>query len=402
MRTVTLKPGHVRPVYFGHPWVFAQAVQSVTGGVLAGDEVLVVDPRGTAMGRGLYSPGSAIPVRMFTRDADTPIDGALFRARIERAVERRRMLGLPNTTYGRETNAYRLVHAEGDDLPGLVVDLFDDVAVIQLNTIGMHRHEGLVFDALASVVRPRAIIDRTPPAVAKAEGFERTNGVVRGDPNVASLRFVERGLRFEVPLEMSQKTGFYLDQRLLRARVEQLSQGKRVLDAYCFVGTFALAAARGGAREVVAVDQSAVALDVAAICARNNGLSEVLQFVRGDAKKALASASKDGGFDVCVCDPPKLAPKRGAQKGALSAYRAIAAAGCRATKPGGVLVLCSCSSAVSMEELIRALALGARDSRMKAVVLERHHQGPDHPVPAAFPEGLYLKSVIARVETLES
>ncbi|HVY49666.1 MAG TPA: class I SAM-dependent methyltransferase, partial [Minicystis sp.] len=232
------------------------------------------------------------------------------------------------------------------------------------------------------------------------EGFEPGAGVVRGDATLDALRFKERGLSFEIPLALGQKTGFYLDQRALRARIEQLARGRRVLDAFTFVGTFALAAARGGAKEVVAIDENPLALEVAATCARDNGLESSVRFVREDAKKALQDAGRAGGFDLVICDPPKLAPSRASKDGALGAYRSLAAAGCRATRPGGLLVLCSCSSAVGLDDLTRALALGARESRVEATVFDRHFQAGDHPVPAAFPEGLYLKSVIARVEAL--
>lgn len=399
MPIVTLKPGHVRPVWSGHPWVFAQAIARIEGGAVAGDEVTVVDPHGTVLGRGLYTPRSAIPVRLFTRD-DTPIDGAVFRRHIERAIAHRRELGLPSVVPGHETDAYRLVHAEGDGLPSLTIDIFADVAVVQLNTIGVKLREGVVFDALQATLAPRAIIDRTPATQAKMEGFEPSVGVVRGDRTVDALRFQERGLRYEIPLSLTQKTGFYFDQRALRARIEQLSRGRRVLDAYSFVGSFAMAAARGGATEVVAVDESAVAIEVGAECARRNGLGDRIKHVREDARQAFQEASTRGGFDLVICDPPKLAPSRGAKDGALHAYKNLASAACRATRPGGILVFCSCSSAVSLDDLTRALAVGAREARMQAMVFDRHFQGGDHPVPAAFPEGLYLKAVIARVETL--
>ena len=172
-----------------------------------------------------------------------------------------------------------------------------------------------------------------------------------------------------------------------------------MLDTFTFVGTFAMAAARG-AKEVLAVDESPLALEIAATCARQNGLEGVITFSREDAKKALATAARDGGYDLVICDPPKLAPSRSAKDGALGAYRSLAGAGCRATRPGGVLVLCSCSSAVGLDDLTRALALGARDVRMQATVFDRHFQAGDHPVLAAFPEGLYLKTLVARVEAL--
>jgi 23S rRNA (cytosine1962-C5)-methyltransferase len=336
---------------------------------------------------------------MYTR-SDTPVDAALFRQRIERAIAHRRDLGLPGKMPGHETDAFRLVHAEGDGLPGLVVDVFGDVLAAQLGTIGVKRREGVIFDALQAAFAPRAIVDRTPAPVAKLEGFVPGSGVVRGDATLDRLQFTERGLRYAIPLSLGQKTGFYLDQRPLRTRVEQLAHGRRVLDLFSFVGTFAMAAARGGAREVVAVDESATALDVGAACARDNGLFDRITFMRDDARKALARASRQEGFDLVICDPPKLSATRASKEGALPAYRRLAAGACRATRPGGLVVLCSCSGAVGLDDLTRALALGARDARMQAAVFDRHFQGADHPVPAAFPEGLYLKSLIARVDVL--
>ncbi len=397
MARVTLKAGHVRPVFFGHPWVFQQAVDRVEGGANAGDEVRVVDPQGNLLGSGLYSPKSAIAVRMFTRDA-TPIDGALVTERIARAKKRREELHLPNASAGRLTDGYRLVHGEGDDLPGLIVDVFGDVVAVQLNTIGIKRREGLVFEALHELLRPRAILDRTPESVERLEGFEPGSGVVRGDPSVASLRFSERGFAYDVPISIGQKTGFYFDQREVRARVEDLAKGRTVLDTYTFVGSFALAAARGGATQVLAVDDSAQAVAIGAEIAHANHLDGVIRFTKQEASRALSEASNHGGYGLVVCDPPKLAPSRANRDVALGAYRKIARAGCRATSPGGILVLCSCSSAVSTEDLVRALALGAADVRTRATVFERHIQGPDHPIPAAFPEGLYLKALFCHVD----
>lgn len=391
MPTIHLKAGHVQPIWSGHPWVYAQAIDRVEGGATAGEEVHVVDPRGNLLGRGFYTPGSAIPVRLLVRDARTHLDVAFFRARIERAIALRASLGLPNE----HTNGFRLVHAEGDGLPGLIVDRFGDVLAIQLGTFGMKERDALVHEALSVAVGPRAIVDRTSPRTAKAEGFEASGGVVRGD-EVRELVLVERGLRFRIPLELGQKTGFYFDQRPLRARVEQLAHGKRVLDAYCYVGAFAVAAARGGAREVVAVDESALAVEVGAECAVMNGVADRVKFAKEDARRALADAK--GSFDLVIADPPRLAPTRGARDQALVAYSKLAENACRATRPGGLVILCSCSAAVDLAALTRALATGATRVNMEATVLERWFQGADHPVPAAFGEGLYLKALIARVD----
>lgn len=389
--TVRLKPGHVQPVWVGHPWVYAQAIDRVEGGATAGDEVSVVDPRGNLLGRGFYSPGSAIPVRLLVRDAKTRLDASFFRARLQRAMALRASLALPSD----HTTGFRLVHAEGDGLPGLMVDKYGDVLAVQFGTIGMKQREALVFEALASLVGPKAILDRTSPQTAKTEGFDASATVARGE-KVEALEFVERGLRFRVPADLGQKTGFYFDQRALRGRVEQLAHGARVLDAYSYVGAFAIAAARGGAREVVAVDESALAVEVGAECAEANGVGDRVKFAKEDARRALAEAH--GSFDLVIADPPRLAPTRGARQGALVAYGKLAENACRATKPGGLLVLCSCSAAVDLVALTRALAAGATRANLDATVLERWFQGADHPVPAAFGEGLYLKALVARID----
>ena len=389
--TLHLKPGHVQPVWAGHPWVYAQAVERVEGGATAGDEVRVVDPRGNLLGRGFYSPKSAIVVRVLARDEKTRFDGKFFHERVGRADAWRKQCELPSP----ETNGFRLVHAEGDDLPGLVVDRFGDAICVQFTTFGMKLRESLVLQALLDVVRPTTVIDRTSAGAAKVEGFEAASGVVLGE-DTKELVFLERRLRWAIPLELGQKTGFYFDQRPLRARIEALSKGKRVLDAYSFVGPFALAAARGGATDVVACDENALALEVGASCARLNGLEGRVQWVREPARKVLEDAKS--GFDVVLLDPPRLASTRGGRENALVAYTKIAELGCRATRPGGYLALSSCSAAVDMNALTRALATGALRANREAIVVERFFQGPDHPVLAAHAEGLYLKSLLARIE----
>jgi 23S rRNA (cytosine1962-C5)-methyltransferase len=291
----------------------------------------------------------------------------------------------------------RLVHGEGDELPGLIVDQLGDVLSLQLGTIGMKRRLEQVLTALRTL-NPRAIVDRTSERSAKMEGFSADRGVLEGADDVSAFEFRERGLEFRIPFELGQKTGYYLDQRPLRARIEALAAGRRVLDTFCYVGSCAFAAARGGASEVRGVDSSKLAIEVGAECAARNGLAERVQLVEGDAQAALRAAADQGGYDLVVCDPPKLAPNRGARRRAVDVMRKLAAAGCRATTNSGLFVLCSCSAAIGLSELTRALALGARDAGARAIVLERVFQGADHPVPAPFPEGLYLTSLVARIE----
>ncbi len=391
---LTLKAGHVQPIWAGHPWVFAQAVARIEGQPAAGSEVVVIDAKGAPLGRGLYSPGSAIAVRLFTRDVECAVDAALFEQRIRLAVARRAAQGLPNA----ETTGLRWVHAEGDGLPGLIVDRLGDDVAVQWGTIGLKQREGWILDILERELRPRAIVDRTSARAAQQEGFTPGEGVQRGDATVSAFEFKERGLAFRVPLSLAQKTGFYFDQRPLRARVEELSCGKRVLDAYCYVGSVALSAARGGATEVVAVDTSLPALEVATQAALDNGFAGQVRCLQADAVAELGRSH--AAFDLVVCDPPKLAPTRSARARGQNAMRRLAGAASSAVRDGGLIVLSSCSAAIGSAELARALALGSRDVGRQALVLERLYQGPDHPVPAAFPEGLYLSSVIAESRCL--
>ena len=388
---IYLKPGHIQPVWAGHPWVFAQAVARIDGAPEAGAEVVVCDPRGEPLGRGLYSPRSAIAVRLFTRDPEQAIDTAFLEQGVRRAIARRAAHGLPSA----ETTGYRALHAEGDGVPGLIVDVLGDVLAVQFGTVGLALRAPALLDLLEACFRPRAIVDRTSLKIAQQEGFTAELGVRRGDRSLASFQFRERGMGYDIPLTLAQKTGFYFDQRPLRARVEALSRGRRVLDTYAYVGSIALAAARGGASQVVAVDTSGPALEVGARIARDNGLGEAVRYVKGDALAELERAR--GAFDLVVCDPPKLAPNRTAAVKAIQTMRRLSAAACAALADGGVLVSCSCSAALGHGELARALALGARDAGRTAFVLERLFQGADHPVPAAFPEGLYLSSIIAEV-----
>lgn len=393
MPTVRVKAGHIQPVWAGHPWVYAQAIERIEGGATAGDEVRVVDPRGNFLGRGFYSPASAIPVRILVRDDATKIDGHFFHARLARAIANRAVLGLPSA----ETTGYRLVHAEGDGLPGLIVDKLGDTLAVQLVTFGMKTREGIILQALHDLLAPKTILDRTPVAAAKAEGFELGGIVVRGDAPT-ELAFRERGFQFRIPMDLGQKTGFYFDQRPLRALVEEIANGKTVIDAFSYVGPFALAAARGGAKEVLAVDQSALAIEIGARIAQDNGLGGRIQWAKQDAAHALKNAAERGGVDLALADPPRLAKARGERSGALVAYAKIAEHACRAVVPGGIVVLSSCSSAVDLGSLTRALATGALRVGRQAAVIHRSFQGPDHPVLAAHPEGLYLKTVVARLD----
>lgn len=392
---LTLRPGHVKPVWSGHPWVFAQAVGRLDGGPAAGDVVEVVDPEGRFLGRGFYSPGSAIPVRLLTRRLDEPLDDDLLRRRVTAAAARReRLLGLPSDA----TDGFRLLHAEGDELSGVIVDRYDDVACVQLLTLGVKRREEALFDAVAALPGITRVVEIAGGEGQRREGIEATTRTVRGAA-VDTLAFRERGFALRVPLSLAQKTGYYFDQRENRARVEELSRGRRVLDACSYLGGFALAAARGDASGVVAVDRSEAVLAAAGEGAAANGLGGRIEWRLADVRRDLGVWADAGErFELVVLDPPKLAPTARHLDRARPAYEGLNAAALRLVAPGGVLVTCSCSAALGAEELLRLVAGAARRVGRRASVLAIGGQAPDHPTPVAFPEGRYLTCAFLAVE----
>ncbi len=394
MPTVRIRPGHVRPLWAGHPWVYAQAIASIDGTPAAGDAVDVVDPQGKWLGAGFYSPKSAFAVRILSRQHGEALDAAFFESRLRAArALRRDWLGLPNA----QTTGYRLVHAEGDGLSGLIVDIYDDVACVQLLTAGMKRREAELFAAIAKVTEARSILEVPSHDHQAIEGFSVESRVVHG-PAVDALRFSELGFAYELPAQSMQKTGFYFDQRDNRARLQALCHGRRVLDAFCYMGSFALSAARGGAREVLALDRSEAALAAGGLVAQRAGLAERIRYERADVKKTLPEMIVRGErFDVIVLDPPKLATSVKHLERARKAYRHWNSQALRLVEPGGLLVSCSCSAAMQPLDFVRTLALSAADAGRELSLLELGEQAPDHPTPAAFDEGRYLKAAFLRV-----
>lgn len=393
-----LRPGFVQPIWQGHPWVFAQAIARTVGAPAAGDEVVVFDPQGKALGRGYWSPESAIPVRILTRDAGASLDETFLRGRIAEAARwRRELASLPAPSH----TGYRLVNAEGDGLPGLTVDVFGDAACVQFGTAGMKRREGAILDAVIESASVKRVYEVSSERHQQREGFAVTDGLVRGDPS-PWLEFIEGEVRFRVPAPGSegggQKTGYYFDQRENRALVGTLSKGRRVLDAYSYVGGFALAAAKGGAREVLSVDSSIHAINAGQRVAEENGLAGVITHQRGDAKMVMSHlADKAERFDVVVLDPPKLAHSAREVEKATGHYRKLNAMAARVLAPGGLLVTCSCSGSVSSDVFLRAVSAGVRDAGRDATVLSVRGAAVDHPSPVAFSEGRYLKCVLLRL-----
>lgn len=373
--------------------MFAQAIEHVDGAPAEGAVAEIRDPKGRFLGRGFWSPNSAIPIRIVTRDEDEPLDEAALVRRVERAKARREAVGLPNA----DTDGYRLIHAEGDDLPGLIVDIYRDVAVVQLLTIGMKLREDALFGAIARVAGARVVAEARGGRAQSKEGIEVTPRVVRG-PDIDRLVFKERGFEYEIEMSLAQKTGFYFDQRENRAIVERLAKGRRVLDLYSYVGGFSLAAARGGASSVHAYDSNAGVVAEGAVIANKNGLSDRIQIARGDARRVLAKLGDQGvRYDLAIVDPPKLAPSVRHLNRAVGAYRRLNARAFSVVERGGFVATCSCSGALRAQEMVRMLALAARDANRHVRLLHMGQQGMDHPVPAAFPEGRYLKCAILEV-----
>jgi 23S rRNA (cytosine1962-C5)-methyltransferase len=389
MVTVTLKRGRAKPIWFGHPWVYSEALEGGDG-IEPGDEVRIVDHDGRFVGRGFANPRSQIRVRVATR-RDAPLDGVWLRARLEAARDLRRRLGLPSEA----TTAYRLVNSEGDALPGLIVDVFGDAVSVQFTTLAMKRRENEVYDALGALLAPRTTYEVPAGGVAKIEGFHAEARVVRGEPR-PSVECKENGIVLEVEPLAGQKTGTFLDQRENRAMVERLAKDAKVLDLYSYAGGFGLAAARGGAASVTCVDVSARALERAKAHFEKNAFAAPT-LVEADAFRYLEQAPA-GGFDLVVCDPPKFARARKDLEAALKGYRRLNALAMQAAAPGAILCTASCSQLVDAVEFERMLAGAAKDAHRTLQVAHLGGAGPDHVVPVGFPEGKYLKFIVGRLD----
>jgi 23S rRNA (cytosine1962-C5)-methyltransferase len=385
---VVLRQGRARPLWFGHPWVYANGVARVEGDPAPGDVVALCDHDGRFIGQGFYNPRSQIPVRLCTR-ADQPVDAAFFRARIARARAARARLGLPSA----ETNVYRLVNSEGDDLPGLVVDVYGDAAVVQITTLGISARRNEIFDALEAELGSKTIFEISPASYAELEGFAAGSRVARGEQRT-SVSVLEDGVALEVEPLSGQKTGMFIDQRETRARVGALSKGARVLDLYAYAGGFSLAAGRGGAKAVTAVDSSARAVARTLAHADKNGVK--IEAVEADAFRFLETATPRS-FDLLVVDPPKFARARKDLEAARKGYERLNSLAMQAATPGAILVTCSCSQNVDAETFERIVAAGAKQAGREVRVFERRGPAADHLLPPGFTEGQYLKVLLCYV-----
>lgn len=386
MLAIRLAAGRGRRAASGHPWVFRNEIAAIDPGCQPGSLVTVRDARGRPVGRGVYNPRSQIAVRLLAWDDATP-DAGLVSRRIQAALaHRQRFLADPSTC--------RLVFAEADGLPGLVVDRFGDVLVVQFLALAAEVFREPVLDTLESLVRPRGIFVRNDAPVRDLEGLAREVGWARGGgPTTAVIR--ENGLQIEVDFERGQKTGHFLDQRDNRRAIRPFCHNARVLDVFCHTGGFALNAAAGGASSVTGIDGSEDALAGAARNAARNGFEHVCRWEAGNAFDRLRELVRARAeFDVVVLDPPAFAKNQAALEGALRGYKEINLRGVRLLKPGGFLVTCSCSHHVPAELLLEVVRDAAADAGRRLRLLEQRGQPPDHPVLLAAPETSYLKCFI--------
>lgn len=382
-----MKPREERRLRQGHLWVFANEVVEIPRAVPAGSLVEVVDSRGRSWGLAAFHPHSLITARLLGKDVQD-LDAGTFRRRFAAALAlRQRLFGSAAT--------YRLCFGESDGLPGLVVDRYGAILVVQILCAAMEARREAITAVLVELFAPQAVVERSDSEWRRLEGLERRTGLLYGElPETLEVDL--EGIRYEVDPLGGQKTGLFLDQRLNRPAVARYCRGARVLDCFTHTGGFALHAAQAGAREVVAVDSSDACLQALERNAARNGVRVVPR--QADVFAWLEAAATQGErFDVVILDPPSLAPRRKDAAAARKAYRRLNELAMRIAAPGGILATATCSQHIREDVFFGEIRHAAVAARRSLQWLERRYQSPDHPVLPAMPETLYLKMGIFRV-----
>lgn len=377
-----LKPARERRVEMGHPWIFRSDIDRVEASAQPGDVVDVHAARGRFLGRAYYNPASMITLRMLTRH-DEPIDRDFFYRRVQQAYDYREAFC--------DLDSCRLIFAESDRLPALIVDSFGDVLVMQCLALGMERYKQDVTDALVELLHPAGIYERSDVPVRALEGLEQYTGLRYGQvPD--RVEMVENGVHFWVDVKQGQKTGFFLDQKENRAAIAPFVRDARVLDCFTHTGSFALHAGHYGAREVTGVDISEYACQFATENARLNGLEDRVHFQEANAFDLLAEQSRHGEkYDVIILDPPAFTKTRAAVASAARGYKEINLRAMKMVREGGYLVTCSCSQHILPAHFLEIVRDAARDAHVQLRQVEYRTQGRDHPILPAAPETQYLK-----------
>jgi 23S rRNA (cytosine1962-C5)-methyltransferase len=392
MRSITLRPEAFKRFTTGHPWVYSnEIVMDVAAkGIEAGSLVRLLRADGSPLAIAIFNPHTLIAARRLTDDLGATIDAAFFAARLQSAQAlRQRLFGSP---------FYRLIHAEADGMPGLVMDRFGDLMVVQINTAGMEKLWPEISTALEQVVGPKQILLRCDSPAREFEGLSAYVKMAKGELDGAT-ELTENNLRFLADAREGQKTGWFYDQRDNRAAVAGLVEGARVLDLYCYAGGFALAAAAGGARAVVAIDRSEPALTLAKQAADLNGFAERCSFRKADAFEELERLAKAGErFEVVIADPPAFVKSKKDLNQGARAYRKLARLCAALVKPGGFLFIASCSHNMPVAEFERQVNRGLVDTSRGARILRAAGAAADHPLHPALPESAYLKSLLLQLD----
>jgi len=390
---ILLKAGREKSLLRRHPWIFSGAIERVDGAPFSGDTLPVRDGAGNVLARAAYNPDSQISARVWSFSKTEKVDAEFFRGRIADALAARNGLNL-----ARDSSGMRLIHAESDGLPGLIVDQYGDVLVMQIGSAGAERWRDTCADMLQECCKPACIYERSDSDSRALEGLEPRNGVLRGTlPD--NVEVVENDLRFRVDVAAGQKTGFYLDQRDNRALTGTLAHDKDVLNCFCYTGGFSLYALRGGAKSVLSIDASGEALRIAAENLANNGLdSSRAEWLEADVFLALRTLrDQNRKFDLIILDPPKFAPTAAFAEKAARGYKDINLLAFKLLRPGGLLFTYSCSGGISEDLFQKIVAGAALDAGVDAQIVHYLHASADHPVLLSFPEGAYLKGLVLRV-----
>ena len=391
---VILKKGEGRTLKAGGAWIFDNEIDKVEGTPEDGSLVEVRDFDGYGMGTGFYNSRSKIRVRMMSRKAGQVIDRDFLRMRVQNAWDYRKKTV--------DTSSCRIIFGEADFLPGLVVDKFSDVLVVQSLALGIDRMKEEILSLLVEALRAdgveiRGIYERSDAKVREQEGLPRQKGFIRAE-FPTRVQIVENGVRYEVDVEDGQKTGFFLDQKYNRLAIQRLCRDARVLDCFTHTGSFALNAGIAGASSVLGVDASQLAVDQARINAELNGLSDRVQFQCADVFDLLPELERQGEqFDVVILDPPAFAKSRASVKNATRGYRDINLRGMKLVRDGGYLATCSCSHFMTYELFTQTIAQAARSAHVRLRQVEYRTQAPDHPILWAADESYYLKFYIFQV-----
>lgn len=395
MKILQLNKGRESSLLRRHPWIFSGAIDRVTGNPSAGETIRVQDSSGKSLGVAGYSPSSQIRARMWSFTNDEVVDESFFMRRLRASVARREtMLNDPQRT------GCRLVYGESDDLPGLIVDRYGDYLVCQFLFAGVEKWKSEIVEHLRALVPCRGIYERSEAAVRAREGLEAAQGVLWGETPPELVEINEQGRRYALSIAHGHKTGFYLDQYDNRELVRQLSGGCSVLNCFAYTGGFGIAALQGGASHVLNIDSSAPSLELAAENFRRNGF-DAQQYTNTNANVfEILREFKQGqrSFDLIVLDPPKFAETKAQFKRAARAYKDIALQAAALMSPGGLLVTFSCSGAIDLPLFQKITADAVLDAGRQGQIQRYMHQSADHPVGLPFPESLYLKGLVCRLD----